>query len=319
MTRSPLWRLSRRELLRTGVLAGAGVAFHRAALLAAEVPAGSTITRPIPSSGERLPVVGLGTNRYDASTPEQLQPLAEVLKRMLSQGGTVIDTAPAYGRSEEVLGTLLAQLGNRERFFLATKVTAKDEDAKDGKAMLEESRRRLRTGKIDLLQVHNLDGVEALLPVLLERKKAGTIRYVGITTSRTEAHERMAELMNRHALDFVQVDYSIGNRSAAEKILPLAEQRKIAVLVNMPLGGRRSENLFSKVGKSEPPSWAAEFDARSWAQFFLKYCIAHPAVTCVIPGTTKLEHLEDNLGAARGRLPDAAMRKRMEEYWDARS
>jgi len=310
---------SRREVIRIGALAGVGLALGRPSFPSAEgEPEAPRITRPIPSTEERLPVVGLGTNNYSVSTPEELAARRAVLRRMAELGGTVIDTAPAYGRSEVVLGDLMAELGNRERFFLATKVTAPGDDVKSGTQMLEESFRRLRSSRIDLMQVHNLEGVDAMMPVLLEWKKSGRIRYIGITTSNPGAHSRMAEFMRRHPLDFIQVDYSIGNRGAAETVLPLAQDRRIAVLVNLPLGGRRGGNLLAKVAERELPDWAAEFDAGTWAQLFLKYCISHPAVTCVIPGTSQVRHLEDNLGAARGRLPDAAMRRRIEGYWDSR-
>lgn len=311
-------KLSRREALRLGALAGAGLSLWRPALAASEVAAGSGFAkRAIPASGEKLPVIGLGTNRYGGTDAAELAPLKAVLASMPALGGTVIDTAPAYGRSEIVLGDLMAELGNRDRFFLATKVTSKSQDGKDGAEMMEESFRRLKTKKVDLMQVHNLDGVDALMPILSAWKKEGRIRYIGITTSRNEAHGSMMELMKRYPLDFIQVDYSLGNRAAADKVLPLAQERKIGVLINMPLGGRRSENLISKVSSRELPPWAAEIDASSWAQIFLKYVASHPAVTCVIPGTTKIAHLEDNLKAARGRMPDAAARARMEKYWDA--
>jgi aryl-alcohol dehydrogenase-like predicted oxidoreductase len=303
--------VTRRQAIRIGALAGLGLTFDWRVFSAETLT-----TRAIPSTGERLPVIGLGTNRYGASTAEERAPLREVLRRMPELGATVIDTAPAYGRSEEVLGDLLAELGNRNRYFLATKVTAPDGSAEQGKAMLEESVRRLRTSRLDLVQVHNLNGVEEMMPVLRAWKESGKIRYLGVTTSNTEAHARMAEIMKRHTLDFVQVDYSLGNRAAAQRILPLAQERRIAVLVNMPLGGRRG-NLLDKVGERPLPPWAGELEARSWAQFFLKYCVSHPAVTCAIPGTTKVRHLEDNLAAARGVLPDEPTRARMETYWDA--
>lgn len=232
-------------------------------------------------------------------------------------GGQVVDTAPAYRQSESVLGELLGELGNRKRFFLATKVTAPGGDAARGSQMMAESLRRLGTDRLDLMQVHNLEGVDELMPALREGKAAGRFRYIGITTSNTEAHARMLEHMRRHALDFIQVDYSIDNRAAAEQVLPLAQERGLAVLVNMPLGGRRDGNLLRRLAGKELPAWAAEFEARSWAQLLLKYVVSHPAVTCAIPGTTRLAHLEDNQAAARGRLPDAAMRKRMEEWWES--
>ncbi|HEX5044557.1 MAG TPA: aldo/keto reductase [Candidatus Polarisedimenticolaceae bacterium] len=303
--------INRREILRMGALAGFGLALGRRAFSKEALR-----TKPIPSTGERLPVIGLGTNQYGVHSPEERVPLREVLRRMPELGGKVIDTAPAYGRSEEVLGDLLAELGNRDRYFLATKVTAPEGSAERGKAMLEESLRRLKTGRLDLVQVHNLDGVDVLLPVLRAWKESGKIRYLGITTSRPEAHTRLTEFMSKYPLDFIQVDYSLGNRAAAERVLPLAQERRMAVLVNLPLGGRRG-SLLAKVSNRPLPPWAAELEARSWAQLFLKYCVSHPAVTCAIPGTTKVRHLEDNLAAARGPLPDPATRKRMEEFWDA--
>jgi aryl-alcohol dehydrogenase-like predicted oxidoreductase len=319
MARSDRPKLSRREALRLGALAGAGIVLWRPAPGAAGTAAESPVlARPIPSTGEKLPVVGLGTNSYGVTEAADLAARKEVLKRLGEIGGSVIDTAPAYGSSEIVLGDLMAELRNRDRFFLATKVTSRTDDGKDGAEMMEESFRRLKTKRVDLMQVHNLEGVDALMPILEAWKKEGRIRYLGITTSRNEAHGRMIELMKRHPLDFVQVNYSLGNRGAAESVLPLAQEKKIAVLVNMPLGGRRSENLLAKVADRELPAWAGEIDARSWAQLFLKYCISHPAVTCVIPGTSKVRHLEDNLAAARGRVPDAEARRRMEGYWDSR-
>ena len=181
--------------------------------------------------------------------------------------------------------------------------------------MLEESFARLRTPRIDLMQVHNLDGVEALMPVLRELKEAKRIRYVGVTTSNEAQYPQLIETMRKHSLDFIQVDYSIDNRLAAEQVLPLAQQRGMAVLVNMPFGGRRSGNLFPRLAGRELPSWAAETGAASWAQFLLRYVVSQPAVTCAIPGTHRLAHLEDNMRAARGELPDSSMRTRMEEYW----
>jgi aryl-alcohol dehydrogenase-like predicted oxidoreductase len=303
--------VTRRDVLRIGALAGLGLAVGRRAF-SKDPP----LTKPIPSTGERLPMIGLGTNRYGVDSPQERVPLKEVLRRMAELGGKVIDTAPAYGRSEEVLGDLLAELGNRDRYFLATKVTAPEGSAERGKAMLEESLRRLKTSRLDLVQVHNMDGVDALMPVLRAWKESGKVRYLGITTSRSEAHARLADLMTKYPVDFIQVDYSLGNRAAAERVLPLAQERRMAVLVNLPLGGRRG-SLMGRVSERPLPPWAAEFQAASWAQFFLKYCVSHPAVTCAIPGTTKVRHLEDNLAAARNPLPDAPTRKRMEDYWDA--
>ena len=310
-------RLSRRQAMRAGVAACLAAAAHRT-FGAADAP-GSVVApqvgKTIPSTGERLPVIGLGTNNYSVTSAEDLAPRREVLQRMSDLGGKVIDTAPAYGRSESVLGELLADLGNRDRYFLATKVTAPDGDLAQGRAMLEESFRRLRTPRIDLLQVHNLDGVEVLMPVLREARDAKRIRYVGVTTSRAEQYPQMLSAMRRHALDFIQVDYSIDNRTAADEVLPLAQERGIAALINMPFGGRRSGNLFPRLAGREVPQWAVEAGAASWAQFLLRYVVSHPAVTCAIPGTHRVAHLEDNMRAGRSELPHRAMRTRMEQYW----
>lgn len=283
------------------------------ALLAAD----ALLHRRIPSSGERLPVIGVGTNNYSPTTPEERAARRAVLERLTGSGLRVIDTAPLYRESERVIGELLAEIGNRPKAFLATKVTAPNKTREEGLASMEESMRRLQTDFIELMQVHNLIGTEVLLPLIREWIAAKRIRYVGVTTSRDEQYPEIVRLMRAESLDFIQVDYSIGNRGAAEQILPLAAERGIAVLINLPFGGRRDGNLFSRVRGQSLPSWAAEFDARSWGQFFLKYVLSHPAVTCAIPGMTKIVNLDDNLGAARGRLPDAAMRKRMEEFWDA--
>ncbi len=310
---------TRRDVVRFGALAGAAGLIAPVFGAGSDKSAGDAITRAIPATGEKLPVIGLGTNNYSPTTPEERATRREVLEKMPSLGGTVVDTAPAYRQSEVVLGELMAELANREMFFLATKVTAPQGDAKRGADMIAESFRRLRTDRFDLMQVHNLDGVDVLMPALLEGKKARKFRYIGITTSNTDAHGRMAEYMRAHPLDFIQVDYSIDNRAAAERVLPLAQERKFAVLVNMPLGGRRDGNLLRRLGDKPLPAWAADIDATSWAQVLLKYVVSHPAVTCAIPGTTRLTHLVDNQQAGRGRLPDAAMRKRMEEWWDANS
>jgi aryl-alcohol dehydrogenase-like predicted oxidoreductase len=309
-------RLSRRQALRAGVAACLAAAAHRA-FGATDAPGSVApqVGKTIPSTRERLPVIGLGTNNYSVTTAEDLAPRREVLQRMSDLGGKVIDTAPAYGRSEIVVGELLADLGNRDRYFLATKVTAPDGDLAQGRAMLEESFRRLRTPRIDLMQVHNLDGVDVLMPALREAKEAKRIRYIGVTTSRAEQYPQMLSVMRRHALDFIQVDYSIDNRAAADEVLPLAQERGIAVLINMPFGGRRSGNLFPKLAGREVPEWAVEAGAASWAQFLLRYVVSHPAVTCAIPGTHRVAHLEDNMRAGRSELPDRAVRTRMEEYW----
>jgi aryl-alcohol dehydrogenase-like predicted oxidoreductase len=302
--------MTRRKVLQLGVAATV-VGTSRLAVSAKQPP---LITRAIPSTGEKLPVIGLGTNRYGVTAADELAARREVLRRLPELGAQVIDTAPAYGQSEEVIGRLVSELKNRDRLWLATKVTAPTGGVAEGRKMLEESFRRLRTDRIQLVQVHSLKGVKEMLPVLREQKKARRISYVGVTTSRDEQYDELLEIMRREPLDFVQVDYSIADRNAANKVLPLAAERGIAVLVNLPLG---RGNALNKVKGKPLPDWANDADVTSFAQMFLKYVVSHPAVTVAIPGTTKVEHLEDNLGAARGRLPDAAMRRRIETFFDA--
>jgi aryl-alcohol dehydrogenase-like predicted oxidoreductase len=306
--------VNRREILHLGMLATAGALLPKQAFSAEkELP---LLTKAIPSSGEALPVVGVGTNSYGVSAPDDLAARREVLRRMPQLGGRVVDTAPAYGLSEAVIGDLVSQLGNRQQLFLATKVTVRNGDLAAGKAMLEESFKRLRTDKIDLIQVHSLQGTDEIIPVLLEMKAAKRIRYVGVTTSNDAQHADLMQAMRRYRLDFIQVNYSVGDRESAAEVLPLAQERGMAVLLNIPFGGRRGASLFTRAGGRPLPPWASEFGATSWAQFFLKYVVSHPAVTCAIPGMTKTSHLEDNLAAARGTLPDAATRRKMEQYWD---
>jgi aryl-alcohol dehydrogenase-like predicted oxidoreductase len=244
---------------------------------------------------------------------------------MSELGGTVVDTAPAYGDSEVALGDVVNQLGARARVFMATKVSiaggrgssrggAGSAAAQDGVRSMEESMRRLRTTRIDLMNVWNLGGPDVLLPILREWKQAGRIRYYGVTTTFDRQYPDLIDLMRRERLDFVEVDYSINNRNAANQILPLAADRGVAVLTALPFG---RTNVFQKVQNKPVPDWAKEIDCATWGQIFLKYLVSHPSVTVAIPGTTSPEHLADNLGAARGRLPDAAMRQRIEREYDA--
>jgi aryl-alcohol dehydrogenase-like predicted oxidoreductase len=273
--------------------------------------------KAIPKSGERLPVLGLGTNNYSPKTPEERAARREVIAGLTAGGASVIDTAPSYRESEQTLGELIGEIGNRRQIFLATKVTARGGTREEGIAMLDNSFRMLRTETLDLVQVHNLVGTAVLLPLLREQIAAKKIRYVGITTSQDAQYAEMTSIMKNEALDFIQIDYSLGNRGASDELLPLAADRGMAVLINLPFGGRRDGNLFSRVRGQELPGWANEIGAKSWGQLFLKYVISHPAVTCAIPGMTRLANLEDNLAAAQGTLPDAAMRRRMESWWDS--
>ena len=275
------------------------------------------IRKAIPKSGERIPIVGLGTNNYSPKTPDERAARREVIAGLTTGGASVIDTAPSYRESEQILGELIGDIGNRRQIFLATKVTARGGTREEGIAMLDNSFRMLRTETLDLVQVHNLVGTAVLLPLLREQVAAKKIRYVGITTSQDAQYAEMTSIMKNEALDFIQIDYSLGNRGAGDELLPLAADRGMAVLINLPFGGRRDGNLFSRVRGQELPGWANEIGAKSWGQLFLKYVVSHPAVTCAIPGMTRLANLEDNLAAAQGSLPDQAMRRRMESWWDS--
>ena len=226
----------------------------------------------------------------------------------------VVDTAPSYGAAETVTGDLVEQLGNRRALFIATKVGRGRAGVAAGLAEMRGSLERLRTERIDLLQIHNMAGVEHMLPVLREWKQQARIRYHGVTTSSPRQHEALARLVEREPLDFIQIDYAIDNRAAEDRLLPLAADRGVAVLTNLPFGRGR---VFQALGGQPIPDWAAALGIESWAQFALKYVISHPAVTCAIPGTARLAYLIDNLGAARGPLPDEATRRRMAALIDA--
>jgi aryl-alcohol dehydrogenase-like predicted oxidoreductase len=304
---------SRRAAVCGGVAACVGGGFIRLAPGGEPASAAPLITRAIPSSGERIPAVGLGTDSFRASESDAIR--AEIA-RMSELGGSVIDTAAAYGDSEALIGDALAALGIRERIFLASKLTADGffSSGGGGEASFRRSLERLKVERLDLLQVHNLDGVDSLMPMLQQWKKAGKIRYIGVTTSRVSQHTELVLAMRKYALDFVQVDYSLANRDAAASVFPLALERRMAVLVNLPLA---RASLFGQAAERKLPDWAADIDVSSWSQFFLKYVISHRAVTCAIPGSTKVAHLVDNQAAARGRLPDAATRLKMEQFWDA--
>ncbi|ACL56232.1 aldo/keto reductase [Methylobacterium nodulans] len=269
--------------------------------------------RPIPSSGERVPVIGIGTSRrYNVDpTSEAVAPLREAVRRFVDLGGRVIDTAPDYGRAEEVLGLILAEDDLRTKVFLCSKVAAQGREA--GEAQIAQSFRRMRTDRIDLVAVHNLIDTDTQLAGLKALKEAGRIRYVGATTWVERQYDDLEALMRRERLDVIQVNYAVDARQAAERILPLARDRGIAVMINVPFG---RERLFNLVRGRDLPAWAAEFDCASWPQFFLKYVLSHEAVTCPVPGMAQARYVEDNLGAARGRLPDAATRRKMEEFID---
>lgn len=282
---------------------------------AAAKSAGDLLLRRIPRTGEEIPVVGLGTNAYSVTAAADVEQRKAVIARMLELGGRVIDTARAYGDSELVVGRIVKDLGARSRVFLATKTPIQGELAHP-KKIVAETFERLGTDTVDLLQIHNMHGVAELMPTLRELQAQKRVRYLGATTSRNEQYESLLAAMRQHPLDFVQVDYSIANRDAAQAVLPLAAERGMAVLVNMPYGGRRDGNLLRKLGDKPLPPFAKEIGAESWSDVLLKYVISHPAVTCAIPGTTNPKNVEANLRAARGPLPDAKLRTAMEQYWD---
>jgi aryl-alcohol dehydrogenase-like predicted oxidoreductase len=312
MSATPTNTLSRRAIVKGGMAAGVGLALGPPLALSAAPSSLPLITKTIPSTGEKLPVVGIGTNQYSVTAPDEIAARREVLEQLPRLGGKVVDTASAYGDSEVVIGKLVKEIGNRDQLFFATKTPNRD-DIPPGTAALEQALTRLQTTHIDLLQIHNFHGIDELFPVLLDAKKARKIRYIGATTSTSDQHPQLLDALQNRKLDFIQVDYSIEDQDA-EKVLQVAREKGVAVLINVPLGGRRG-SLLTKVKDKPLPAWAADIDATSWAQVLLKYTIAHPAVTAVIPGTTKLVHLEDNQAAGRGRLPDAAFRKKIEAYW----
>jgi diketogulonate reductase-like aldo/keto reductase len=266
------------------------------------------LARPVPSTGETIPVVGLGTWRtFDVGiSPAEREPLREVMQRFVAQGGRVIDSSPMYGNAETVVGDLTADVGIRDSLFLATKVWTSGRQA--GVVQMEQSLRRLRTSRLDLMQIHNLLDWRTHLRTLREWKGTGRIRYIGVTHYTASAYDELERVMGREPLDFLQVNYSLGERETEQRVLPLARDRGLAVLVNRPF---QEGELFRKVRGQALPSWAADFDCESWAQFFLKWILAHPAVTCVIPATSRPAHLVDNMKAGQGRLPDAATRERM--------
>ena len=309
--------LTRRDWLSLTLGTGAALAFDRA-LLQAQQP---LITRAIPSSGEKLPIVGLGSSATfsQVARSEDVSALREVLKAFADNGGTVFDTAPSYGASEEVAGRLAGELGITGKIFWATKVNVAGRgggsaDPAAARKQIDASFAKLKKPKIDLIQVHNLGDVPTQLGILKELKKAGRVRYIGVTTTNPGQYTELQTVMRNEPLDFIGIDYAIDNRDVEESILPLAQERKIGVLVYVPFGRTR---LFARVGDRPLPDWASQFGATSWAQVFIKYVAAHPAVTVVTPATSQAKNVIDNLGAARGSLPDEATRKKMAAFIDA--
>lgn len=311
--------LTRRDYLKQTALAG-GVLALRPGLLSA-FEGGDLITRAIPKSGEKLPIVGLGSSASFSSVArsEDASQLKNVMTAFLDNGGTVFDTAPSYGASEEVAGGIVQELDASAKIFWATKLNVAGRgggsaDPKKARAQFEDSMRYIAKDPIDLIQVHNLADIPTQMGLLKELKEEGRIRYIGVTSTRTSRYADLAKVMREEPVDFIGVDYAVDNRESAQIILPLAKEKGIATLIYVPFGRSR---LWARVKGQTVPEWAQEFGAYSWAQFFIKYVAANPAVTCVTPATSKPKHMLDNLGAACGDLPDEATRRRMEQVVDA--
>jgi len=304
--------MSQPSLARRRFLAATGAAAC-GLLIAPGLLRGGTlapITKAIPASGERLPVIGMGTSRtFNVGPDPGLRAgLLPVLQAFFELGGGVIDTSPMYGHAEAVLGELLQKVPHeRRQLFAATKVWAWGKD--EGVRQMQESMRLMDVERFDLIQIHNLRDWQVHLQTLQEWRRTGRVRYIGITTSNGRDHEELARALQSAPFDFVQLSYNIADRVAERRLLPLAQERGIAVLANRPL---RGGGLFRAVRGRELPAWAADFDCSSWGQFFLKYAVSHPAVTCAIPATAKVSHMIDNMGAGTGRLPDAETRRRMQ-------
>lgn len=304
--------ITRRDALKTGASAAAALG---APGLFAQRP--EVNMKRIPSSGERIPPIGIGTNRYGVGESEQERaPLRATMARFVELGGTVMDTASIYGTSEIVIGDLAAELSVRDRLFLATKTDIRGQVR--GATGLQKAVERLRTDVLDAMLVHNLVNAATELPVMREWQQDGRIRYIGASISTHDQFDQMERFMRDHDVQIVQFNYSLGDRLAAQRLLPLAADRGIAVMINVPFGGG-GNSVLDRVAGRELPDWASELDCASWSQFFLKYIISHPAVTVAIPGTRRVEHVEDNFGAALGRLPDAALRRRQEQFFDGLS
>ncbi|MEE8517369.1 MAG: aldo/keto reductase [Alphaproteobacteria bacterium] len=312
MPRWPLApRLTRGQFLRG--IAGVAAALVLPAADGRTSPAPMT-TRPIPKSGEHLPVVGLGTwQTFDVGGGAGArEPLAEVLRLLFANGGSVVDSSPMYGRAEGVVGDLLATLGTRDKAFIATKVWT--QGRRSGIRQMERSMELFKATTIDLMQIHNLVDWRTHLKTLRAWKEAGRIRYLGVTHYTPSAFDELMAVIEAEPVDFVQLPYSIAVRDAENRLLGLAADKGVAVLVNRPYEGG---DLFGAVRGKPLPPWAADFDCASWGQFFLKFILGHPAVSCVIPGTSKPRHIADNAAAGKGRAPDENERRKMAALWQS--
>jgi diketogulonate reductase-like aldo/keto reductase len=303
-------RSSRRAALKGLAALAAAASFARAATPRPNASS-AMITRPIPRSGEALPVIGLGTwQTFDVGAdPGERAPLEDVLETLVARGGKLVDSSPMYGEAERVTGDLTSRLGLANRLFFATKVWTRGRDA--GVRQMEQSMKLMRVERMDLMQIHNLLDYETHTQTLREWKSAGRVRYIGITHYTSSAFRDLERLVATKQYDFAQFDFSMAEPEAEARLLPACADSGTAVLINRPLGEGR---LFSRVKGKSLPSWAAEFDCTSWAQFFLKWILGHPAVTCLIPATRRRAHMEDNARAGIGKLPDTALRRRMLDY-----
>jgi aryl-alcohol dehydrogenase-like predicted oxidoreductase len=311
--------LNRREWIEITAGAAGALALHPRLLRALQQ--GELMRRAVPSSGEMLPVVGLGSSATFSrmARSEDRDALRGVIRAMVDGGASVFDTAPSYGASEEVAGEIAAELGVTDRIFWATKVNVAGRgggsaDPAAARAQIDDSFRKLGVDTVDLIQVHNLGDVPTQLGILKELKDEGRIRYLGVTTTSERQYDELERIMRDEPLDFIGIDYAVDNRTVEATILPLAQERKIGVLVYLPFGRTR---LWQRVEGRELPEWASEFDATTWAQFFIKFILGHPAVTVVTPATSNPRHMADNIGGGIGRLPDDAMRERMAAFVDA--
>ena len=308
-------RFTRRDWLTLALGAGAAAAVDLREVLAQQ----PQITRAIPSSGERLPVIGLGSSATfsQVARSEDITALRDVLKTLLDSGATIFDTAPGYGSSEEVAGRIVREQKWGDRVFWATKLNVARGGAADAaaaRAQVDASFQRVGKQKIDLIQVHNMGDPRTQLPILREYKQQGRIKYYGITTTFDNQYEELIRTIQTERLDFIGVDYAIDSPEVEARILPLARDKGLAVLAYAPFGRTR---LFRRVGDRPLPDWASEFDAKTWAQFFLKWVIGHPAITATTPATSQAKNMLDNIGGGIGRVPDEAMRKRMSAFIDA--
>jgi len=304
--------ITRRQALEAGALLSAAATFGTGAAFA---QSGELIQKPIPASGELIPPIGIGTNRYGVGTSEEERaPLRDTMARFVELGGKVMDSAMIYGTSEAVIGELAQGLGIRNRLFLVSKTDIRGQV--HGAQGFQSALDRFKTDKLDAMLVHNLVNAETELPLLREWQQQGKFKYIGASISTPNQFDQMERFMRDNRVEVVQFNYSLGDRLAAERLLPTAIDRGIAVMINVPFGGGRN-STFDVVEGRELPDWAAEFDCASWGQFFLKYIVSHPGITCAIPGTRQVEHVNDNFGAAFGRLPDAALRRRQEEFFDS--